>query len=130
MQNTTDKTQRAAQSGFDRQQLIAQLQRQIEVCDFMRVYQRLGQTAGEAGSCILVVAPDRDLATVASYLVDGISGESSFRELHAKGDVLGIYEAWDSPYATFDVEPGDEVRVLYAPPAFIVQRTGGEVERP
>ena len=127
MQNTTDKTQQAAQSGFDRQQLIEQLRRQIEVCDFMRVYQRLGQTAGEAGSCILVVAPDRDLATVASYLADGVSGES-FRELHARGDVLGIYEAWDSPYATFDAEPGDEVRVLYAPPAFIVQRTGRAVE--
>ena len=127
MQNTTDKTQQAALGGFDQQQLIEQLRRQIEVCDFMRVYQRLGQTAGEVGSCILVVAPDRDLATVASYLVDGVSGES-FHPLHAKGDVLGIYEAWGSPYAAFDVEPGDEVRVLSAPPAFIVQRTGREVE--
>ena len=126
MQNTTDKTQQA-QGGFDRQQLIEQLRRQIEVCDFMRVYQRLGLTAGEAGSCILVVAPDRDLATVASYLVDGVSGET-FTGLHAQGDVLGIYEAWGSPYATFDVEPGDEVRVLCTPPAFIAQRTGRSVE--
>jgi serine phosphatase RsbU (regulator of sigma subunit) len=119
MQNTKNQNH---EGGFDRQQLIQQLRRQIEVRDFMRVYQQR-----DTASCILVVAPDRDLATVASYLVDGVSGES-FRELHAAGDVLGIYEAWDSPYATFDVEPGDEVRVLFAPPAFIVQRTDNTLE--
>jgi hypothetical protein len=106
-------------SNFNRQRLIEDLRRNIERCDFMHVYRQ--------GKPILVVAPDRDLATVASYLVDGISG-GSIIPLHAAGDVLGIYEAWGSPYATFDAEPGDEVRVLFTPPAFIVQRTGKTLE--
>jgi len=106
-------------SHFNRQRLIEDLRRNIERCDFMHVYRQ--------GKPILVVTPDRDLATVASYLADGVSGES-FTRLHAAGDVLGIYEAWGSPYATFDAEPGDEVRVLFTPPVFIVQRTGKTLE--
>ena len=108
---------------FNREQLVNALRKKIDSCDFMRVYQYLGgEVMGEKVTTILVVAPDRDLAGVASYLVDGINGVDAFRQLHAKGDLLGEYEAWGDKYATFDLEPGDRVRVLFTPPAFIVQR--------
>lgn len=121
------KTQQAAQNGFNRQRLIDELRSQIETCDFMKIYGRLGtEINGETVSGILVVAQDRDLPTVASFLVDGVSGYN-IPALHASGDLLGIYESWGHPLATFDVEPGDEVRAVFAAPVFIVQRTGRSI---